>query len=70
MEAPEKIFLHVRANTELGSTWHTSKINNRDIEYVRKDAFIEKACEFWAKNQRGFVTHKDIVDFKNYLKGE
>jgi uncharacterized protein YeeX (DUF496 family) len=41
-EAPENIYIHVRANKELGTTWHGKKITNSDIEYVRKDAFIYK----------------------------
>ena len=43
--APEKIYIHVRANKELGTTWHGKKITNDDIEYIRKDSFIEKACD-------------------------
>ena len=42
--APEKIYIHVRANKELGTTWHGTRIGVHDIEYVRKDAFIEKAA--------------------------
>ena len=41
--APEKIYIHVRANKELGTTWHGKKITNSDIEYVRKDALLEWA---------------------------
>lgn len=62
MEAPEKIYVHEASAPEL-----TEKLPYH-IEYTRTDAFIEKACEFWGKYQRGFVTHKDIVDFKKYLK--
>ena len=45
MEAPEKIYLNPiqDALTKLLST----KVKG-DIEYIRKDAFIEKACE-WIK---------------------
>ena len=48
--APEKIYVHVRANKELGTTWHGKKITNSDIEYIRTDAFIEKACVFFEEN--------------------
>ena len=81
--APEKIYIHVRANKELGTTWHGKKITNSDIEYVRKDAFIEKACELLARMvwdvtyedlEGNSVQHYDkmefVEDFKNYMKGE
>ena len=48
--APEKIYIHVRANKELGTTWHGKKITNSDIEYVRTDAFIEKASKWIIDN--------------------
>lgn len=48
-EAPENIYLHIRPNKEIGSTWHGNKISDTDIEYVRKDAFIEKACNAYCK---------------------
>lgn len=54
-EAPEKIFVHVRANKELGTTWHGKKITNGDIEYVRTDVFIEKACEWLSDNLQTIV---------------
>ena len=69
MEAPKKIYVHVKKDKVL-NTWSNEWIGDHDIEYIRKDAFIEKACEFWTKNQRGFVTYKDIVDFKNFMKGK
>ena len=82
-EAPERIYIHVRANKELGTTWHGKKITNSDIEYTRTDAFIEKACE-WLKesvtnnpecnriiSKKGVITMGELIkDFKNYMKGE
>ena len=45
-----------------------------DIEYVRTDAFIEKACgwlEPVLKNYAGYYAGKDTLeDFKKYMKGE
>ncbi len=46
MEAPEK--LYVDAEDRLSDSilyGFTEKRKDDDIEYVRKDAFIEKACE-------------------------
>ena len=43
MEAPEKIYVHEASAPELTENlpYH--------IEYIRKDAFIEKACKFLDK---------------------
>jgi len=62
MEAPEKIYLQVcgdcNANDcenckfedlEDNVTWWKDKIFDNDIEYIRKDAFIKKACEAFCK---------------------
>ena len=39
--------------------------------FVKKDAFIEKACEYLNKSCRRFIlTEKDVEDFKNYMEGE
>ena len=72
-EAPEKIYLHIRANDEIGYAWHGVKITNKDIEYTRTDAFIEKACEFIAENIKcdGYTLWtkvKFIRDFKKYME--
>lgn len=74
--APEKIYVHVRANKELGTTWHGKKITNSDIEYVRTDAFIEKALEFFENDlccyigaQDFTIDHKRLnMDFKKAMK--
>ena len=77
-EAPEKIYIHVRANKELGTTWHGKKITNSDIEYTRKDAFIEKAVGWlkgcldngmWIANDVGAAEKEAIIEnFKKYMK--
>ena len=75
-EAIEKIYLHVRANKELGTTWHGTRICVNDIEYTRTDAFIDKACKYlepiiFSMNSGDRPdTDKFIEDFKNYMKGE
>ena len=74
--APEKIYVHVRANKELGTTWHCKKITNSDIEYIRADAFIEKVLDFfendlccYIKAQDFTIEHKRLeTDFKNAMK--
>lgn len=51
MEAPEKIYIEV---TPDGTRYYRDVVKeqrteNSDIEYIHKDTFIEKACE-WLKN--------------------
>lgn len=74
MKAPDKIYLHIRPNKEIGSTWHGNKISDTDIEYTSTDAFIEKAVDWWMDNfvytDDVDIKYKTIQNFKNYLKGE
>lgn len=50
--------------------------NQENIEYIRTDAFIEKACEYlepiiFSMNSGDQPdTDKFIENFKNYMKGE
>ena len=74
-EAPEKIYIHVRANKELGTTWHGKKITNSDIEFIRTDAFIEKACDYLMEyefNDSPTIAdrRKRVEEFRKYMKGE
>ena len=71
-EAPEKIYLHIRPNKEIGSTWHGNKISDTDIEYTRIDAFIEKAWE-WIEDNMLSSNQQDksrlyYEQFKKYLE--
>ena len=73
-EAPEKIYLHIRPNKEIGSTWHGNKISDTDIEYTRIDAFIEKAWE-WIEDNMLSSNQQDksrlyCEQFRKYMKGE
>lgn len=69
--------------TDENGLFPTSKCYcDSDIEYIRKDAFIEKACEFikdhhhefsfWnmKEYELEFSTQKFIDEFKNYMKGK
>ena len=75
-EAPEKIYI-----SPAGVLYKGDKQQNNDIEYVRKDAFIEKACEGIEHLLSGYIIRNFhfgdsyemdmlIEDFKNYMKGE
>ena len=70
-EAPEKIYIN-DFGSELSYDWHTEHCCESDIEYVREDAFIEKACEVFCKvckipNCRSNEC-KWISDFKGHLE--
>ena len=56
-EAPEKIYLN----------WVNYPLEEMQVEYIRTDAFIEKACKYLSKHQCEYI---DFDDFKNYIKGE
>ena len=47
MKAPEKIYLErILCSDEVYDTWKSQKTISDDIEYIRTDAFIEKACDW------------------------
>jgi len=76
-EAPEKIYL------DEDESWHLTNPNGDSVEYVRTDAFIEKACE-WLKegvtnnpecnriiSKKGVITMGLLIeDFRKYMEGE
>ena len=85
MEAP--VFLYVDTEENLNDSilyGFTEKRKDDDIEYVRKDAFIEKALKFLDDRIPDYIelqhTNVDtfmyvhnkrfIEDFKNYIKGK
>lgn len=78
MEAPEKIYLQEPTKVR------TEKKYDNDVEYIRTDAFIEKAENFFT-DTFDVEDYNDILDvdgspifdygrfiddFKNYMKGE
>lgn len=76
MEAPEKVYLE-KIYPDNGILPNGLNYNQgiNDIEYIRTDAFIEKAADYIANNMRcdGYTLQtkvKFIKDFKNYMKGE
>ena len=68
--APEKLYIF---NPEKREVWF-SKTSDKQVEYTRTDAFIEKACEWLEpvlKNYAGYYAGTDTLgDFKKYMKGE
>ena len=80
MVAPEKIYIHPDiGGREFLRPWLHRPANNESIEYIRKDALIEKAEEFikerfsfedsWHVEGETSIMDKVIEDFKNYVIG-
>ena len=57
MKVPEKILITQDEDTkELSEHWCLRNLtNNPHIEYINKDAFIEKACEWLEYNYTEFL---------------
>ena len=90
MKAPEKIYLQVCGDCNVNDcdnckfedlednvTWCKDKIFDKDIEYTRTDAFVEKAKKWFEKQYEWFdlngIKHCDMEsfeDFRKYMKGE
>ncbi len=70
-EAPERIYIHPTLDNLYGICERSC---DNEIEYVRKDSFIEKACEwlnnFYNDETRSYLIAEDIEKFINYMKGE
>ena len=72
-EAPEKIYVQLPSRNWIGRTWNETPIKDGDnpnwknatnIEYIRKDAIIEQACEFISLNVTDYidVTYKGCIE--------
>lgn len=75
-EAPEKIYLErILCSNEVYDNWKPQKTISDDIEYVRKDTLIEKACEFIDKKANFYRYHYvgeehecDMVDTRKFIE--
>ena len=89
-EAPDKIYVQLPSNKWIGRTWDETPIKEGDnpnwknatnIEYVRKEVFVEKANKWLSLNMKMLMnvldveydTHdtdiKDFIeDFKKYME--
>lgn len=80
MEAPEELYVDAEDNLSDSMLYgFTEKRKDDDIEYIRKDAFIEKACE-WLINHNDYICGSTngivkydmeqlVEDFKKYMEG-
>ncbi len=70
---PEKVYIN--SNIE-NRTWLIGKGDTSFIEYIRKDAFIKKACEFLEDRiahdsiDYPMAIHWLIDDFRKYMREE
>ena len=68
-EAPEKIYIN--SNLE-NRTWLIGKGDISFIEYIRKDAFVEKARKWFERQNEwrdiGGIRHCDMSDFEDFRK--
>ena len=76
MNVPEKIYLFENPiSNEPDDRWLSKKSEDKDIEYTRTDAFIEKACEWLRNNFRNYANNALgieylINDFKATMKAK
>ena len=73
-EAPEKLYLHPTAKGKVGASWLTFPLTNEDIEYVRTNAFTEKALKWYCLDCECNDNCKDTKcffyrEYERYLKG-
>lgn len=68
MKAPEKIYLYPsdRAGEEYETEWGDKPWGEDYVEYIRTDAFIEKACEWlereYAYNGSMSVLNNELIE--------
>ena len=81
-DAPKKLYIDIHDNLTNSILYgFTEKSKDSDIEYVRKDAFIEKAVEWLSRhfydeeyqstdNEGTWICADELIqDFKEYMKG-
>ena len=69
MKAPEKVYID-DFGSGFSHGWHTEHSYENDIEFVRKEVFIKKACE-WIKynNENGGCLFDGWEEnFKKYIE--
>ena len=80
-EAPEKLYFGEFDKGGLAA--YSTKESNDEIEYIRTDAFIQKACSWLKENKDKYLYNtgskgeyiptcsgKMINEFRKYMKGE
>jgi len=56
---PKKIYLQKNTTTdcygEFWPEWFEARAKDSDVEYIRTDTLIEKACKYWYQYNRNIV---------------
>ena len=69
--APEKIYIK-DFEDKLSFGYYTKQFDGFDIEYIRKDAFIEKAKKWFEKQNEwrdiNGIKHCDMESFEDFRK--
>lgn len=69
---PDKLYARTNDNITLDISYAPQTLEA--VEYIRKDAFIEKAAEwlnnFYNEDTHSYLIDEDIEKFINYIKGE
>lgn len=65
MKTPEKIYIHIKGDKVL-NTWNRTWIGVNDVEYLRKDAFMEKVYK-WIKENFSETDSRFSEDFTGML---
>ena len=77
---PDKLYARTNDNITLDISYAPQTLEA--VEYIRKDAFIEKACEYFRTKKKcvfacigedvyhSILNEEEIEDFKKYMKGE
>ena len=71
-KAPEKIYVHIKYKPCEITFSEVIEKECSNIEYIRKDAFIEKACSWFADRYQAngsYLCADDIEDFEKYIRG-
>jgi len=56
MKVPDKLFLHPNYRGEVGASWLTFPLTEKDECYIRKDTLLE-----WAKDVKATLENQNVI---------
>ena len=68
-EAPERLYVHINILGDVSAYKEDWCRPPHCVEYIRKDAFIEKVCE-WINEHTSLSEKLVIENFRKYMEGE
>ena len=69
MEIPEKVYIN-DFGSELSSDWHRDRCAENDIEYIRRDVFMEKVFEFFEDHLCCYIGAQEFTIDEGRLETE